>query len=68
MSKTYKKEGLKGLYKGAPISIVGVITYKGFGFAFYEEIYKANSKLNLSNVLLNFTSGAFASILGQCCK
>ena len=68
VKKTIQKEGVLGLYKGAPIAMLGVVTYKGFGFTFYEEIYKANAKLNMSNVVLNFTSGAIAGLLGQTSK
>jgi hypothetical protein len=64
LKKTISREGITGLYKGSSIAMLGVMTYKGFGFTFYEEIYKANAKLNMSNVLLNFSSGAIAGILG----
>jgi hypothetical protein len=68
MKRTIKQEGFIGLYKGASVAMVGVVVYKGFGFTFYEAIYKANAKLNMSNITLNFTSGAIAGLLGQFSK
>lgn len=68
MKNTVQKEGIVGLYKGAPIAMVGILTYKGFGFTIYEELYKANSRLNLSNITLNFSSGAIAGFCGQTSK
>jgi hypothetical protein len=56
------------MYKGAPIAIVSIMTYKGIGFTFYEELYKMNSSLNVTNTILNFTSGAIAGIIGQTCN
>lgn len=65
ISNTVKKEGVRGLFKGALMSMAGIVVYKGFGFAFYEEIYKLNSKLDISNESLNFISGAIAGVTGQ---
>ncbi len=40
IKNTYKQEGLLGLYKGSSIAVIGVLTYKGLGFTFYEEMKK----------------------------
>jgi hypothetical protein len=65
IKNTIKKEGVGGLFKGSLMSMAGIVVYKGFGFAFYEEIYKVNSKLDISNESLNFVSGAIAGVSGQ---
>lgn len=65
LKNTVKKEGVRGLFKGTYMSMAGIVVYKGFGFAFYEEIYKINSKLDISNESLNFISGAVAGVTGQ---
>ena len=66
--KTVKNEGPFALYKGILPSFFGIMTYKGFGFAFYESIYMANSKLPISDFYLNFFSGAISVVLGQLSK
>jgi hypothetical protein len=68
MKHTVSKEGVAGLYKGAFIAMMGVVMYKGFGFAFYEKIYKMNSALNIPETSLNFISGSLAGLAGQFSK
>ena len=68
MLKTVQNEGFFGLYKGMGPSILGIIVYKGFGFGFYESIYKANSRLPINDFWLNFMSGTIAGSIGQVSK
>lgn len=46
------------------MSMAGIVVYKGFGFTFYEEIYKFNSKFDIPNETVNFISGAIAGVTG----
>lgn len=38
MSKTFKAEGIQGLYRGFVISAVGIVVYRGFYFGLYDTI------------------------------
>jgi solute carrier family 25 (adenine nucleotide translocator) protein 4/5/6/31 len=38
MSKTFKAEGMQGLYRGFVISCVGIVIYRGFYFGLYDTI------------------------------
>lgn len=38
MSKTFKAEGIGGLYRGFVISCVGIVVYRGFYFGLYDTI------------------------------
>ena len=49
LKKTIKKEGIKGVYQGFGVSIVGIIIYRGFYFGLYDfgkkYLLKSNSRL-----------------------
>lgn len=36
MSKTYNSDGIRGFYRGYPISVVGIIAYRGLYFGLYD--------------------------------
>lgn len=65
LTKTVKKEGILGLYKGASPAMLGIVIYKGFGFSGYEYIYRSLAHLHIDEHHLNFASGATSGLLAQ---
>ncbi|XP_013382561.1 ADP,ATP carrier protein 3, mitochondrial-like [Lingula anatina] len=53
-SKTWKADGIKGLYRGFVVSCVGIIVYRGCYFGFYDS---------LKPVLLGHDAGVATSFL-----
>jgi solute carrier family 25 (mitochondrial adenine nucleotide translocator), member 4/5/6/31 len=36
--KTYASDGIRGLYRGFNVSVVGIIVYRGFYFGIYDSV------------------------------
>ena len=67
MRKIYQMEGLRGWYKGAYTSVIGVIPFEGGTFMFYEILKNFQSgtdKARLSPVQ-NFVNGCLGAAFAQ---
>lgn len=65
LGQTIKHEGIfKGIYKGASVGLMGIIVYKGIGFATFEYL-ASNENLPNNPYLKYFFSGAGGGLLGQ---
>lgn len=58
--KTFKSDGLMGLYRGFCVSCVGIIAYRGFYFGLYDTL---QPMLPVSNFLVNFLLGWVVTIV-----
>lgn len=52
--KTFKSDGLLGLYRGFCVSCVGIVAYRGLYFGFYDTLQPL---LPVDNFLVNFLLG-----------
>jgi len=59
--KTFKADGLGGLYRGFVISAVGIFVYRGFYFGLYDTL-KPILLGNDANVFYNFCLGYFVTV------
>mmetsp|Transcript_15731 Transcript_15731/g.44017 ORF Transcript_15731/g.44017 Transcript_15731/m.44017 type:complete len:320 (-) Transcript_15731:209-1168(-) len=68
--KTYKREGLGGLYKGYFLSAAGVVPYLAISFAAYDELKESlpdskEFKASIWHPLAKISIGALATVLAQ---
>lgn len=65
-TKTYKSDGIAGLYRGFVISCVGIVVYRGFYFGLYDSLKPIllgdNANLGLS-FLLGYTVTVSSGLL-----
>jgi solute carrier family 25 protein 42 len=66
-SRTYRTEGLRGLYRGFSISILGTIPYAGVGYFTYETLKRFHKKRKSDNPnpVYRLVYGALAGVAGQ---
>jgi solute carrier family 25 (adenine nucleotide translocator) protein 4/5/6/31 len=58
--KTFKSDGIVGLYRGFVISCVGIVVYRGFYFGLYDSIKPA---LPIDTFVVNFALGWAVTIV-----
>jgi solute carrier family 25 (mitochondrial adenine nucleotide translocator), member 4/5/6/31 len=58
--KTFKSDGLLGLYRGFCVSCVGIIAYRGFYFGLYDTL---QPMLPVNNFVVNFLLGWVVTIV-----
>ena len=58
--KTFKSDGLLGLYRGFCVSCVGIVAYRGFYFGLYDTLQPL---LPMDNFLVNFLLGWVVTIV-----
>jgi solute carrier family 25 (mitochondrial adenine nucleotide translocator), member 4/5/6/31 len=59
-SKTFKSDGIAGLYRGFMISCVGIVVYRGFYFGLYDSI---QPMLPVDTFIVNFFLGWAVTIV-----
>ncbi|XWS72154.1 hypothetical protein CRYUN_Cryun02cG0015900 [Craigia yunnanensis] len=64
-SKTYKRSGLRGLYRGVAPSLYGIFPYAGLKFYFYVEMKRHVPDEQKKNIMVNLVCGSVAGLLGQ---
>lgn len=64
LKKIIKKEGIKGVYQGFGISILGIIIYRGFYFGLYDFSKKYFLKEN-SSIIQKFLVAQTVSIISE---
>ena len=64
LKKTIKKEGIKGVYHGFGISIIGIIIYRGFYFGLYDFGKKYFLKSN-SSVIQKFILAQSVTLISE---
>lgn len=60
--KTYKTEGLLGLYRGFTVSCVCMVIYRGLNFGIYDSLRPLLPKEKEKNMLWTFALGYMATI------
>ncbi|XP_020583894.1 graves disease carrier protein isoform X2 [Phalaenopsis equestris] len=65
MIKIYKKNGLRGLYRGIGPSLYGIFPYSGLKFYFYEAMKARVDEERKKDVSVNLACGSIAGLLGQ---
>ncbi|AIN97359.1 ADP/ATP translocase, putative [Leishmania panamensis] len=58
--KTFKSDGLMGLYRGFCVSCVGIVAYRGFYFGLYDTL---QPMLPVNNFIVNFMLGWVVTIV-----
>ncbi|CCW71517.1 unnamed protein product [Phytomonas sp. Hart1] len=58
--KTFKSDGLIGLYRGFMVSCVGIVVYRGFYFGLYDTLQPL---LPVNNFMLNFILGWVVTVV-----
>lgn len=56
--------GIKAIYKGASTAMIGVVVYKGVGFASYEYLNQ-QAQGSINKWVNHFLSGAGGGLIGQ---
>ncbi|KAK9101242.1 hypothetical protein Scep_024672 [Stephania cephalantha] len=64
-SKIYKESGIRGLYRGAAPSLLGIFPYSGLKFYFYEEMKSFVPEEHKNDITVKLFCGSFAGLLGQ---
>lgn len=59
-AKTFKSDGIAGLYRGFVISCVGIVVYRGFYFGLYDSLQPA---LPVDTFIVNFFLGWAVTIV-----
>ncbi|OAY83978.1 Graves disease carrier protein [Ananas comosus] len=65
ITKIYKQNGLKGLYRGVGPSLYGIFPYSGLKFYFYEEMKSNVPEEHKKNIIVKLACGSIAGLLGQ---
>ncbi|URE21371.1 Mitochondrial carrier protein [Musa troglodytarum] len=63
--KMYRKNGLRGLYRGVGPSLYGIFPYSGLKFYFYEELKMHVPEEHKKEVVVKLACGSVAGLLGQ---
>ncbi|XP_065016046.1 mitochondrial carrier protein CoAc2-like [Musa acuminata AAA Group] len=63
--KMYRKNGLRGLYRGVRPSLYGIFPYSGLKFYFYEELKMHVPEEHKKDVVVKLACGSVAGLLGQ---
>ncbi|THU61116.1 hypothetical protein C4D60_Mb07t19880 [Musa balbisiana] len=63
--KMYRKNGLRGLYRGVGPSLYGIFPYSGLKFYFYEELKMHVPEEHKKDVVVKLACGSVAGLLGQ---
>ncbi|CCW60833.1 unnamed protein product [Phytomonas sp. EM1] len=58
--KTFKSDGIWGLYRGFVVSCVGIVVYRGFYFGLYDSLQPL---LPVNNFLVNFMLGWLVTVV-----
>lgn len=66
IKKIYKVEGLRGIYRGATISCIGIFPYRAFYFGFYDTAKERLLKGNNSFLYKWLLAQSFTIIAGLC--
>ena len=66
IKKTYKSDGIKGLYRGYSISLGTVFVYRGIYFGFYDTL-KPTLKEYKDNFFINFSLGYTITMFAGLC-
>ncbi|KAK9098057.1 hypothetical protein Syun_025102 [Stephania yunnanensis] len=64
-SKIYKESGIRGLYRGAAPSLLGIFPYSGLKFYFYEEMKSFVPEEHKNDITVKLFCGSTAGLLGQ---
>ncbi|KAK9099244.1 hypothetical protein Syun_026289 [Stephania yunnanensis] len=64
-SKIYKESGIRGLYRGAAPSLLGIFPYSGLKFYFYEEMKSFVPEEHKNDITIKLFCGSTAGLLGQ---
>ncbi|XP_009779866.1 mitochondrial carrier protein CoAc2-like [Nicotiana tabacum] len=64
-SKTYKKAGIRGLYRGVAPSLYGIFPYAGLKFYFYEKMKSHVPQERRKSIAVKLACGSVAGLLGQ---
>ncbi len=63
IAKTYKSDGLLGLYRGFVVSCMCMVIYRGFYFGIYDSLRPYLPKQYEENMGATFCLGYFATII-----
>ncbi|KAG1335355.1 mitochondrial substrate carrier family protein P [Cocos nucifera] len=63
--KTYRKNGLRGLYRGVGPTLYGIFPYSGLKFYFYEEMKNHVPEQHKKDITVKLACGSVAGLLGQ---
>ena len=66
--KTYKSDGLLGLYRGFTVSCMCMVIYRGLNFGIYDSLRPYLPKEKEENMLLTFGLGYVATIISGACS
>lgn len=64
IKKIFKKDGIRGLYKGYVIAVIGIIPYRAFYFGVYDS-FKETEVMKKSGVLLKFLLAQIVTNIGS---
>ncbi|XP_020249119.1 mitochondrial substrate carrier family protein B isoform X2 [Asparagus officinalis] len=65
ISKIYKTNGIRGLYRGVGPTLYGIFPYSGLKFYFYEEMKTHVPENHKNDVIVKLACGSIAGLLGQ---
>ncbi|XP_026655654.1 mitochondrial carrier protein CoAc2 isoform X3 [Phoenix dactylifera] len=63
--KTYRQNGLRGLYRGVGPTLYGIFPYSGLKFYFYEEMKNHVPEEHKKDITVKLACGSVAGLLGQ---
>lgn len=61
--KTYRSDGIEGLYRGLTASCMCMVIYRGFYFGIYDSLRPHLPSKYEENMLITFSLGYFATIV-----
>ncbi|KAJ0964616.1 hypothetical protein J5N97_025754 [Dioscorea zingiberensis] len=65
ISKIFKQNGIRGLYRGVGPSLYGIFPYSGLKFYFYEELKAHVPEEHKKDIIVKLACGSVAGLLGQ---
>lgn len=65
ITKIYKRNGIRGLYRGVGPTLYGIFPYSGLKFYFYEEMKTHVPEEHRNGVIVKLACGSAAGLLGQ---
>lgn len=65
MTKIYKNNGIRGLYRGVGPSLYGIFPYSGLKFYFYEAMKAHVPEEHKKDIVVKLACGSVAGLLGQ---
>lgn len=59
---TFQTQGIRGVYAGAPVSIVGAVVYRGLHFGLYDTMKEMLSTAHSSSIVNRFLAAQVVSL------